>query len=379
MGTLCFEPECVVSDNVGELLCGEDVMLCGPSGPADSIQSEERMIFHGVFIPLKVVRPPIIRRITVADCFEVSPMEEFIVDAYVDRDKHVIDEEECQLLVEMHPTLPEGNSCLLAPTVVNAANTTTVHVHIFIPHSKPIVIRQDSLVGHMEPVKVEYAIAKHENPSEIGHDSALTCVTLREKTEPEGKMHISRCQVKFHRQSIGRKANIQVPASPLPEHLKGLYDQSAKGKSKIECTQIHSLLLKHENVFSKYDYDLGHTNLVEHTIDTGNAKSIKQPPRWMPIAFAGEEPKALEKHHAQGVIHPSTSPLSSPIVLVWKKAGQAHPCVDYKQLNKVTQDIAYSISRTRDCLDVMSGASMFSTLDITSAYNHTPVADKDIP
>ena len=48
-------------------------------------------------------------------------MEEVIVDAYVDRDEHVIDEEEHQLLVEMHPYLPEGYGCLLAPTVVNAA------------------------------------------------------------------------------------------------------------------------------------------------------------------------------------------------------------------------------------------------------------------
>ena len=67
--------------------------------------------------------------------------------------------------------------------------------------------------------------------------------------------------------------------SPLPEHHKGLYKQMTKGKSKMECAQIHSLLLKLENVLSKDDYDLGHTNLVEHTIDTRNAKPIKQPPR----------------------------------------------------------------------------------------------------
>ena len=77
---------------------------------------------------------------------------------------------------------------------------------------------------------------------------------------------------------LQKKANIQAPTCSLPEHLKGLYEQSAKGTSKMECAQIHSLLLKHKNVFSKDDYDLGHTNLAEHTIDTGNAKPIKQPP-----------------------------------------------------------------------------------------------------
>ena len=70
MGPFCFEHECVVSDIVDEVLLGEDLMLCDPSGPVDIIQSEDSMIFCGVYIPLKLVQPPTIRRVTVADCFE---------------------------------------------------------------------------------------------------------------------------------------------------------------------------------------------------------------------------------------------------------------------------------------------------------------------
>ena len=87
----------------------------------------------------------------------------------------------------------------------------------------------------------------------------------------------------------------------------------------------------------------------------------------------------LEKLHVQGVIHPSTSPWSSLIVLVWKKLGQANLCVDYWQLNKVTRDVAFPIPRTQDCLDAMSGATMFSTMDIFLAYNQVPIAEQDIP
>ena len=166
------------------------------------------------------------------------------------------------------------------------------------------------MVGQEEPAKVEHAIVKHENSSEIGNDSTARCATQRERIESKGKVITSRCQAKFHRQSIARKANIQVPTSSLPEHLKGLYEQSAKGKGKMECAQIYSLLLKYENVFSGDDYDVGHTSLVEHTINTGNAKPIRQPPRWVPIAFPGEEHKAIKKLHAQGVIHPSTHGLA---------------------------------------------------------------------
>ena len=50
-----------------------------------------------------------------------------------------------------------------------------------------------------------------------------------------------------------------------------------------------------------------------------------------------------------------------------------------QQLNKVTKDVAYPIPRTQGCLNAMAGATMFSTMDITLAYNQVPVAEKDIP
>ena len=201
------------------------------------------------------------------------------MDAYLDREEHVNVEEERHFLVEMHPNLPEGYGCLLAPTVVDVANTTTIPVHIFNPHSNPIVIRQDSVVGQVETVKVQQTIAEYENPNEVGNDSAARRVTLHGTGGLKGRTHMSRYQAKFYRKSITRKTTIQAPTVPLPDHLKCLYEESIEGKSKVQHAQVPSLLLKHEKVFSKDEYDLGHTHLVEYTIDTGNAKPIKQPPR----------------------------------------------------------------------------------------------------
>ena len=82
-------------------------------------------------------------------------------------------------------------------------------------------------------------------------------------------------------------------------------------------------------MFSKNGNDLGHTHLVEHAIETGNARPIKQQPRQLPMAFADEDCKALERLQAKGVIQPSTSPWTSPILLVKKKDGSTRPCVDY--------------------------------------------------
>ena len=200
-----------MSDIVDEILLGEDLMLCDPSGPADIIQSEERMVFRGVSIPLKLVKPPTIRRATIAESVEVPPMEEVIVDAHLDREKHVNSEEERHLLVEMYPNLPEGYGCLLAPTVVDVPNSTTIPVCIFNSHSNPIVIRQDSVMGRVETVKVQQTIAEHENPNEVDNDSAVRRVTLQETGGLKGNTHMSRCQAKFHSRSITRKTAIQAP------------------------------------------------------------------------------------------------------------------------------------------------------------------------
>jgi uncharacterized membrane protein len=42
--------------------------------------------------------------------------------------------------------------------------------------------------------------------------------------------------------------------------------------------------LKYQDAFSKDSKDIGTTNLVEHTIETGDARPIRIPPRRIPLA-----------------------------------------------------------------------------------------------
>jgi hypothetical protein len=70
-----------------------------------------------------------------------------------------------------------------------------------------------------------------------------------------------------------------------------------------------------------------------------------------------------------GLIQKSTSPFGAPVLFVKKKTGEMRMCVDYRALNKVIVANRYPLPRIDDLLDKMQGATVFSTLDLLSAYH----------
>ncbi len=56
-------------------------------------------------------------------------------------------------------------------------------------------------------------------------------------------------------------------------------------------------------------------------IDTGNSTPYKQRPRRLPYAYRAEADRQIKEMLAQNIICPSTSPRSSPIVLVKNVPG----------------------------------------------------------
>lgn len=118
---------------------------------------------------------------------------------------------------------------------------------------------------------------------------------------------------------------------------------------------------------------LGCTNLVEHRIDTGSAVPIKQ--RYYPVS-----PIVLKTIHEEvdemlrlGVIEKSSSPWSSPILLVKKKDGGHRFVVDFRKLNEVTVRDAYPLPYVNSILDRLRGAKFLSSLDLKSAYWQVPL------
>lgn len=121
---------------------------------------------------------------------------------------------------------------------------------------------------------------------------------------------------------------------------------------------------------------LGKTNLVTHKIVTSGAP-IKQ--RHYPLspvklkALNNEVDKMLDL----GVISPSRSPWSNPVVMVAKKDGSLRFCLDARKLNDVTIKDSYPIPYISSILDNLKGARYLTSLDLSSSYWQIPLKDDD--
>ncbi|KAL1248861.1 hypothetical protein QQF64_022179 [Cirrhinus molitorella] len=82
-----------------------------------------------------------------------------------------------------------------------------------------------------------------------------------------------------------------------------------------------------------------------------------------------------------GVIEPSRSPWSSPIVMVPKPGGTLRFCSDFRRLNEVSEFDGYPMPRVDELLDRLGRARFISTLDLTRAtgrYDYLKVLNQKL-
>lgn len=134
--------------------------------------------------------------------------------------------------------------------------------------------------------------------------------------------------------------------------------------SSTEKTDLLNLLTEYSDIFAKPG---ANPHVVKHTIET-TGPPIRQPVRRLPVALKNTVDEEVTRMLHNGIVQRSASPWSSPVVMVKKKDGTWRFCVDYWKLNALTHQDTYPLPRIDETLDMLSGATYFTTLDLASGY-----------
>jgi len=142
-------------------------------------------------------------------------------------------------------------------------------------------------------------------------------------------------------------------------------------------TQVQQLIQKFSHLFQE-PADLPPLRDDDHHISLVPGA---QPVNIRPYRYSPQQKNEIEKQIKEmlhrGVIRNSSSPFAYPILLVKKKDGTWHFCVDYRHLNAITVKNKHPMPVVDELLDELAGAKWFTKLDFRSGYHQIRVAPGD--
>jgi len=134
-----------------------------------------------------------------------------------------------------------------------------------------------------------------------------------------------------------------------------------------------------EQELAAFEIIQGPTDHIEHKIRLKTDQPIKQRYRPRNPAMQAVINAEIEKMEREGMIEPSQSAWSSPIIVVRKRDGGFRFCIDFRRLNAVTEKDAYPLLHITVTLDKLRGARYLSILDLKNGYWQVPLAPDSRP
>jgi hypothetical protein len=192
-------------------------------------------------------------------------------------------------------------------------------------------------------------------------------IELRGITGKPGKVISSNGMKKLlkkgHQGVIAQLCSLDVQTSnpSIPQDLQRIIDKNSK---------VFEDIPKGLPPTRNHDHEI-------HLIPESVPPNIR--PYRYPYAQKSEIECMVEEMLEVGIIRPSQSSYSAPVVMVFKKDNSWCMCLDYRELNKITIKDKFPIPVIDELLDELHGAIYFTKLDLRSGYHQIRMKEEDIP
>ena len=168
-----------------------------------------------------------------------------------------------------------------------------------------------------------------------------------------------------------------------PEQVQKLLDeldlQGLDQRDDEERRQALELFEEYQDIFTLEPREIGCCDLAEHRIHLTKDEPFKE--RYRPInpRYQEEVRDHIQKMLKAGAIKPSDSPWSNAVVLVRKKDGDLHFCIDFRRLNAITKKDSFPLPWIQEAIEYLLGARVFSCIDLNSGFWQIPMEEESKP
>ncbi|EFP06197.1 hypothetical protein CRE_10709 [Caenorhabditis remanei] len=151
-----------------------------------------------------------------------------------------------------------------------------------------------------------------------------------------------------------------------------LENSALSGRSK---TKVRLLVQRYHLAFVGLDGKIGQfKGITTHHIELNDNHRI---PQSRPYRINPQQKTKLEKQvkqmKANGLIEESTSPYTSPLLMIPKPNGEIRIVIDYRRLNLITRSRTYIMPNTIDICEEASRGKLFSVFDIAQGFHTIPM------
>ncbi len=158
----------------------------------------------------------------------------------------------------------------------------------------------------------------------------------------------------------------ELPEPRLPE--RAAYMLSSAGQDR------QARLL--ERFASAFERTAEFSQLTPYDLVLTKEKVVSARPYYIPPPKQAMIRTHLDELLEKGFIEPSTSPYSSPALVVPKGKTKTRFVVDYRKVNELTDPFDFPIPKIDECLQYLSGKKVFATLDLSAGYHQVRLTER---